>query len=245
MDDAKSEAYGYTLTKDAEQVLNRATSEYAYEILVKARLVADGRKSKTVTGRDVTLAIKSLSSDPVAYYRISKKSVFRSLLVVAGLGAGALTGYVISLDSGDKADLIASAAAALISMLAAAATFSSHRQAKESAVQAASLARATSSEARTWEVVQAWQSIEQAIQDELKERDSSRNQAGPLGEMLRDYADLYDLGPEFRESLRGLIDTRNRIAHGMPVDLTAEKYAALMKQAHDAMDEIDRRRARK
>ncbi|MGW8971935.1 hypothetical protein [Streptomyces platensis] len=243
MDDPKSETYGYTITKNAGQALDKATSEYSYEILVKARLIADGRKSKTVTGRDVTLAISSLSSDPAAYYRVSKKSVFRTLLVMAGLGAGALTGYVISLDSSDKTDLIASAAAALISSLAAVVAFTSRRQARETALRAASLARATSAEARTWEVMQAWQSIEEAIQDELIERDPGRKQSGPLGEMLRDYTDLHDLGPEFRESLKELIDTRNRIAHGMSVDLAEEKHASLMKQAHDVMDGIDRRRA--
>ncbi|MFI1788940.1 hypothetical protein ACH40D_10835 [Streptomyces olivaceoviridis] len=188
-----------------------------------------------MTDRDVALATQGFSIDSSpAYIRVSKKFILRLVLTAASFAAAGLMGYLIAKGSADSASLVASVVGLLTSLVATLTSFSNYRGTK--ILSAASLPQDTSKDAQKWEIVNAWLNIERAIRDDLEERDISRTyRTRPLGEMLDEYSHWHNLGSDFRESLHELISARNRIAHGMPFDLSDEKYNALIKQAEDAM----------
>ncbi|MFB7247749.1 hypothetical protein ACFCYX_35400 [Streptomyces populi] len=232
------ESGGYTITSNAREVLEQATQDYRSEVLVKARLNADGRKSSTVTDRDVALAAQGiLAHSGSAYIRISKNFVVRLVLVMSSFAAAGLLGYLIVAGAADPAVLVASVVGLAISLTATRAGFFYYRDTKDLSAKASP--RGSSDDARKWEIVHAWLNIEQSIREDLEERDISRtHRTRPVGEMLDEYARWHGLSSEFRESLHELISARNKIAHGVPFDLSDEKYDALIARAEDAMRAI-------
>ncbi|MEU8931851.1 hypothetical protein AB0D30_18395 [Streptomyces sp. NPDC048409] len=223
------ESYGYTIPQETQKSLDAAARDYSYEVFVKARLIADGRDSETVTPEDVSLAVKSITDarEP-GYVRVSKRSIQRAAIATAGVAIGALVAYLMARISPGKLDTAATAAAlvsALGSIAAASMTWS-HRD-RPGVVRVTAPSR--SEEERKMLLVQAWASIEGELYEDLEKQSGGRSSRTlPLRLLIENNERINDLGPEFRGSLSDLIEARNRIVHGMPYDLSEERYGSLM-----------------
>lgn len=222
------ESDGYTVLPETQSSLDAAARDYSYEVFVKARLIADGRDSDTVTPEDVSLAVKSISgaSDP-DYVRLSKRSIQRVLIATTGVLIGALAAYLIARSSPGKLDIASTAAALLSATASLVAASLAWKNTAKLRTQVA-LPRRSEKE-RKMLLVQAWASIERQMYEELEERSEGRSpRTLPLRSLIENNEKIKNLGSEFRISLSSVIEARNRIVHGMPYDLSEERYQSLM-----------------
>ncbi|WP_406257167.1 hypothetical protein [Streptomyces nigra] len=242
MAEGTGDPHGYELTSGAQASLEEVAKEYRFEVLVKARLIADGRNSDTVTERDVALAALDLSSESdAAYIKIPRKWAFRAILAVLSAAAAALVSYFAVSGSAD----LASVAGGVVALAASLVTLLSYRESSRPAASEIlpSPSRETSEESRKWELLQAWLNIERQIRNDIGSREVGRSsETRPVSVLIDEYVSLLELDPRFRESLQSLLSARNRIAHGMPVDLSKESYNSLISQAEELLREIDRKR---
>ncbi|MEV7105850.1 hypothetical protein [Streptomyces atroolivaceus] len=226
------ESDGYTIPPETQSSLDAAARDYSYEVFVKARLIADGRDSDTVTPEDVSLAVASIpgDADNPDYVRLSKRLIQRVLISTTGVLVGALAAYFIARSSPGELG-IASTAAALLSAAASVAVASLNWMKNTKLRTQAPIPRHSERE-RKMLLVQAWASIEGKMYEELEERGEGRSSRTlPLRSLIEKNEKIKSLGPEFRRSLSGLIEARNRIVHGMPYDLSEERYQLLMNTA--------------
>ncbi|MGA5522287.1 FUSC family protein [Streptomyces pseudogriseolus] len=228
MADEVRESEGYAIPPETKRSLDAAARDYSYEVFVKARLIADGRNSDTVTPEDVSLAVKTISdADSAEYVRISKRSLKRALAATAGVTIGTLAAYFIAQISPGRLDTAATIAALLSATGSVAAASLTWRTA--SRVHTEITLPTQSEEERKMLLVQAWANIEGQMYEELEKR--SEGQASrtlPLRSLIENHEKINSLGPEFRGSLSHLIEARNRIVHGLPYDLSEERYRSLM-----------------
>lgn len=226
------ESDGYTVPPETQSSLDAAARDYSYEVFVKARLIADGRDSDTVTPEDVSLAVKGISGDAgnPDYVRLSKKSIQRVLIATTGVLVGALAAYFIARSSPGNLDIASTAAALLSAAVSLAGASVTWKNTARVRTQAA-LPRHSEKERKMF-LVQAWANIERQMYEELEERSGGRSSRTlPLRSLIEENEKVKNLGPEFRKSLSSLIEARNRIVHGMPYDLSEERYRSLMDTA--------------
>lgn len=226
-------------TAEARKELDSWVKRAEKELILRARLYAEGRGASVIERRDVTLASRSLmaGSEKIAARRIN----VNYYLISIALTVSVLAAVAIVYSGVDSADVWSSVLGTVVGVLGLTLTVSTRlREAREVKVNAP-LPPADKS-VDIGEFIAVWSDIEKILREDGPYEEVETHRLS-VGSLVIAYADKYRLGSNFVIEVRNLLRTRNRLVHGGSGALVNSDLRENLQAARSVLSKINNIRA--
>lgn len=226
----------FNLSGDARREADDFTNRFREELLLRSKLYAESRGSSVVQRRDVYLAGRDID---VFERQRSESNPKRLLFIVGGAGVfvSVVLGIVLVVGGLDQGDRLSAAMGAAVSLLGLATSVAAVLRAKRPVTVDSirdggsrdDLGSRVIANADAGELIAVWRDIENLMRADLSDDMAVRRKG--ISMMAREYSQRNDLGPDFFASIRGLLNVRNRLIHGVGDPVTQTEAENCLAEA--------------
>ncbi|MFC4030606.1 hypothetical protein ACFO3J_03870 [Streptomyces polygonati] len=243
MSEFADDSHETQISPDAKRDVEEVSRQISDDLILRARLIADGRGSRMVERGDIYLASRHEGQKRRI---LAQLTVVRSLIVIIPIIL-VTVGFTVVIHASAGLHLpaanatVATVSAALGAAIAAATSSITARKTREAAEVATDLSRGATT-AIAYEIASAWSDLEMMLQQGTPQNTIENFN---IRELINSYTTKNNLPKEFSSELLDILRVRNRVVHRPKEPLTnAEAIEALDKAFGilKKMEELQRRK---